>query len=86
MYWQSEYECMDRGELELLQLERLQATLNRVARNVPLYRKRFADLGLDPYDVQSLADVRRLPFTTKADLREHYPYGRNRSQGEHSFH
>lgn len=75
MYWQSEYECMERGELELLQLERLQATLNRVARNVPLYRKRFTDLGLDPYDVQSLDDVRRLPFTTKADLREHYPYG-----------
>ncbi len=75
MYWQSEYECMDRGELEMLQLERLQATLNRVARNVPLYRKRFADLGIDPYDVQSLTDLRRLPFTTKNDLREHYPYG-----------
>lgn len=75
MYWQSEYECMDRGDLELLQLERLQATLNRVARNVPLYRRRFAELGIDPYDVQSLADVQRLPFTTKADLRENYPYG-----------
>jgi phenylacetate-CoA ligase len=75
MYWQNEYECMDRGELEMLQLERLQATLNRVARNVPLYRKRFADLGIDPYDVQSLTDLRRLPFTTKNDLREHYPYG-----------
>jgi phenylacetate-CoA ligase len=75
MYWQSEYECMERGELELLQLERLQATLNRVARNVPLYRKRFADLGIDPYDVQSLADVKRLPFTTKDDLRQNYPYG-----------
>jgi len=73
MYWQSEYECMDRGELELLQLERLQATLNRVARNVPLYRKRFAELGIDPYDVQSLEDVRRLPFTTKDDLRSAYP-------------
>lgn len=49
MYWQIEYECMDRKELELLQLERLQATLNRVARNVPLYRTRFAELGTDPY-------------------------------------
>ncbi len=75
MYWQSEYECMERGELELLQLERLQATLNRVARNVPLYRKRFAELGIDPYDVQSLEDVKRLPFTTKDDLRQNYPYG-----------
>ena len=75
MFWQIEYECMERGELELLQLERLQATLNRVARNVPLYRKRFAELGIDPYDVQSLEDVKRLPFTTKDDLRQHYPYG-----------
>ena len=75
MYWQSEYECMERSELELLQLERLQATLNRVARNVPLYRNRFAELGIDPYDVQSLEDVKRLPFTTKDDLRQNYPYG-----------
>jgi len=75
MYWQAELECMDRGELELLQLERLQATLNRVTRNVPLYRTRFSDLGLDPYDLQSLEDVRKIPFTTKDDLREHYPYG-----------
>lgn len=75
MYWQTELECMDSGELELLQLERLQATLNRVARNVPLYRTRFTDLGLDPYDIQSLEDVRQLPFTTKDDLRDHYPYG-----------
>lgn len=75
MYWQSEYECMQREDLELLQLERLQATLNRVARNVPLYRRRFADLGMDPYEVQSLADVQELPFTTKDDLRQNYPYG-----------
>lgn len=75
MYWQGDLECMDRAELELLQLERLQATLNRVSRNVPLYRTRFAQLGLDPYDLQSLADVQRLPLTTKSDLREHYPYG-----------
>ncbi|NLY42046.1 MAG: phenylacetate--CoA ligase [Desulfovibrionales bacterium] len=75
MYWQSDMECMSRDDLELVQLERLQATLNRVARNVPLYRKRFADLGIDPYDIQSLADVQRLPFTTKADLRDNYPYG-----------
>ncbi|GAB1409989.1 phenylacetate--CoA ligase [Desulfovibrionales bacterium] len=75
MYWQSDIECMHREELDLVQLERLQATLNRVARTVPLYRKRFADLGIDPYDVQSLDDVQRLPFTTKADVRDNYPYG-----------
>jgi phenylacetate-CoA ligase len=66
---------MDRRELAQLQLERLQATLNRVARNVPLYRKRFAERDIDPETFSSLADVRRLPFTTKADLREAYPYG-----------
>lgn len=75
MYWQTEYECMQPDELRQIQLERLQATLNRVSRNVPLYRKRFADLGIDPYDVESLEDLRRLPFTTKADLRDQYPYG-----------
>lgn len=75
MYWQAEYECMQRDELEQIQLERLQATLNRVSRNVPLYRKRFAELGIDPYDIQTLEDVRNLPFTTKADLRDNYPYG-----------
>ncbi len=75
MYWQADQECMPREELEQVQLERLQATLNRVSRNVPLYRKRFADMGFDPYDIRCLDDVRRLPFTTKADLRENYPYG-----------
>ncbi len=69
------YETMDRRELAQLQLERLQATLNRVAKNVPLYRKRFAELGIDPETFSDLADVRRLPFTTKADLRDAYPYG-----------
>lgn len=68
-------ETMDRGELAQVQLERLQATLNRVARNVPLYRRRFAEQGIDPEAFSDLADVDRLPFTTKADLREAYPYG-----------
>jgi len=68
-------ETMDRRELAQVQLERLQATLNRVARNVPLYRRRFAERDIDPEAFADLADVRRLPFTTKADLREAYPYG-----------
>ncbi len=75
MYWQREIECMDRETLELLQLERLQATLNRVVRNVPLYRQRFRELGIDPYDIQRLEDIRHLPFTTKDDVRQNYPYG-----------
>jgi phenylacetate-CoA ligase len=69
------FETMDRRDLAQVQLERLQATLNRVARNVPLYRRRFAERDIDPETFADLADVRRLPFTTKADLREAYPYG-----------
>lgn len=68
-------ETMDRRDLRQVQLERLQATLYRVARNVPLYRRRFAERDIDPEAFADLADVRRLPFTTKADLREAYPYG-----------
>lgn len=75
MYFEKDVECMDRAELEDLQLERLQATLNRVARNVPLYRQRFAELGLDPDDFRSMDDLRKLPFTTKQDIRDNYPYG-----------
>jgi phenylacetate-CoA ligase len=75
MYWEPDGECMDREELEQLQLERLQATLNRVYAHVPFYRKRFDELGITPEDVGSLADLARLPFTTKADLRDNYPYG-----------
>ncbi|MEA4855201.1 phenylacetate--CoA ligase [Solidesulfovibrio sp.] len=69
------YETMDRAELGQLQLERLQETLARVARNVPLYRKRFAEHDIDPEAFADVVDLRRLPFTTKADLREAYPYG-----------
>jgi phenylacetate-CoA ligase len=75
MYWEPKYECMDRDELLQLQLERLQSTLNRVARNVPFYRTRFDELGIDPDDFRSLDDVRRLPFTSKSVVRDNYPYG-----------
>ncbi|GFO60026.1 phenylacetate-coenzyme A ligase [Geomonas silvestris] len=70
-----EYECMPREEIEQLQLERLQATLNRVYKNVTCYRNKFKELGIVPEDVQSLADLSKLPFTTKEDLRLNYPYG-----------
>jgi phenylacetate-CoA ligase len=74
-YWQPDGECMDREELEQLQLERLQATLVRTWRNVPFYRRRFDEIGFDPEGVRGLDDIRRLPFTTKADLIQSYPYG-----------
>lgn len=75
MFWDKEKECMDRKELNQLQLERLQSTIHRVYMNVPFYRKRFDSLGIDPDDFGSLQDIRRLPFTTKNDLRNNYPYG-----------
>ncbi len=75
MYWEPEYETLPLEELEQLQLERLQSTLNRVYKNVPFYRKRFDELGIDPEGFHSLDDVKDLPFTTKDDLRENYPYG-----------
>ena len=73
--WQPDAECMEREELEQVQLERLEATLFRVHRSVPFYRKRFDEAGFDPDELRSTEDLRRLPFTVKADLRESYPYG-----------
>ncbi|MGC2063088.1 MAG: phenylacetate--CoA ligase [Thermodesulfovibrionales bacterium] len=75
MYWEPEKECMDRMELEQLQLERLQATLSRVYMNVPFYHRKFDELGVDPDEFRSLDDLRKLPFTLKNDLRDSYPYG-----------
>ncbi len=74
-YWQPEAELLDREELEQLQLERLESTLTRVYRSVPFYRQRFDEIGFDPEELRSIADLRRLPFTEKQDLRKAYPYG-----------
>ena len=63
------------GELRALQLERLRATLRHAYENVPFYRESFDKAGVRPEDCRSLADLARFPFTTKADLRENYPYG-----------
>jgi phenylacetate-CoA ligase len=73
--WDPTYECMSREDIEQLQLERLQATLNRVYKSVTCYRNKFTEQGIVPEDVQSLADLAKLPFTTKEDLRLNYPYG-----------
>jgi phenylacetate-CoA ligase len=75
VYWQPDLECMDREELEQLQLEKLQETLLRVARNVPFYRERLDAIGFDPDELRSVADLRRLPFTEKRHLVDAYPYG-----------
>ncbi|MHC0431779.1 phenylacetate--CoA ligase PaaK [Streptomyces sp. O3] len=68
-------ERLDRDELATLQLERLRATLRHAYDNVPFYRESFDKAGLRPDDCRSLADLARFPFTTKADLRDTYPFG-----------
>ena len=75
MFWDQASETIARPTLEQLQLKRLQATVGRVAQRVPFYRQRFADLGVSPEKIKTLADVRHLPMTTGADLRAIYPDG-----------
>ena len=73
--WNADAETMPREDLEQLQLERLQSTLNRVYKNVKFYRNRFDELGIEPADIRSREDLEKIPFTTKDDLRDNYPYG-----------
>ena len=73
-YFNPELETMSRPELEKLQLERLKKTVQHCM-NSEFYQKRFAEMGITPDDIQSLDDVKKLPFTTKEDLRENYPFG-----------
>ncbi len=75
MYWNEEMETMPRDRLEALQLERLQTVVERVYETSSFYRRAFDRKGVQPGDIQSLDDLSKLPFTTKADLRDHYPFG-----------
>ncbi|BAU81144.1 phenylacetate-CoA ligase [Streptomyces laurentii] len=68
-------ERLGRDELEALQLERMRASLRHAYDNVAFYRQSFDQAGVRPEDCRTLADLARFPFTTKIDLREHYPYG-----------
>ena len=69
------YECMSREEMRKVQSERLIKTVHRVYENVPFYRKKMDDMGILPGDIKSVDDIVKLPFTTKQDLRDHYPFG-----------
>ncbi|WP_027941797.1 phenylacetate--CoA ligase PaaK [Amycolatopsis taiwanensis] len=68
-------ERMSVDELRSVQLERLQWTLRHAYENVPAYRRKFDEAGVHPHDCRELADLAKFPFTTKADLREGYPFG-----------
>lgn len=73
--WNRHFECMDRDELKKVQSERLRETVERVYYNVPYYRNKMQAAGLGPESIRSTDDLHKLPFTTKQDLRDNYPFG-----------
>lgn len=74
MIWSEKYECMDNKSKKELQLRRLQKIVKFVYENVPFYKKHFDNVGIKPEDIQELKDIEKLPFTSKTDLREAYPF------------
>ena len=75
MIWNREAECMSAEDTSELQLQRLQAVVKRAYEYVPYYKKRFNDLNVGPEDIETLDDIEKLPFTSKTDLRDAYPFG-----------
>jgi phenylacetate-CoA ligase len=75
MIFDMDMETLPREDLEKLQLKRLQSLVERVYHNVPFYRKKLDERGITPGGIRSLADLSRLPFTEKQDLRNNYPFG-----------
>ncbi len=75
MIWNQHIETMEREEMRTLQGERLQNMVERIYNNVPFYRNKLQDQGIEPGDITSIDHLRHLPFTTKQDLRDNYPFG-----------
>ncbi|RAP51271.1 MAG: phenylacetate--CoA ligase [Methanosphaera sp. rholeuAM270] len=75
MFWDEEIECMSKEDMEELQLKRLQDVVKTAFDKVPYYHKRYSEEGVFPEDIETLADIEKLPFTTKTDLRASYPFG-----------
>ncbi len=75
MIWNKNKECMSRDEMHHLQGKRLEKLVALVYRNVPFYREKMQAMDLTPADIHSIDDITKLPFTTKQDLRDNYPYG-----------
>ena len=75
MIWNEKIECASRSEMEAIQSERLIQTVKRIYHNNEGYRKKMQEKGLIPGDIKSVADLSKLPFTTKSDLRDGYPFG-----------
>ena len=74
MIWNEKAECMSKDEREELQLKNLQKVVKRAYETVPYYRKRLDEVGVKPEDIKTMDDIHRLPFTTKDDLRDAYPF------------
>ena len=74
MYWEKEFETLERRKLERLQLERLKKTVNQAVQ-APFYKELYWRKGISADGLKHVEDIRELPFTTKQDLREHFPYG-----------
>lgn len=75
MIWNETKECMSRDEMQTLQSKRLVKTVERVYHNVEYYRKKMQEAGVEPGDVRGIEDLHKLPYTTKTDLRDTYPFG-----------
>lgn len=75
MIWNRKAECMDKAELKALQLKRLQNVVELVYHNVPFYKKRLDSVGMTPDKLKTLKDFEEIPYTTKDDIRDNYPFG-----------
>lgn len=75
MIWNETKECMSRDEMQTIQSARLVKLVNRVYHNVEYYRRKMQQIGLEPGDIQGIEDLNKLPYTTKDDLRDTYPFG-----------
>ncbi len=73
--WNRHFECMDRDGIRHIQSDRLRETVERVYFNVPYYRNKMQEAGLGPESIRSIDDIAKLPYTTKQDLRDNYPFG-----------
>ncbi len=75
MIWNPSAECLTREEMRALQSKHLREVVERVYYNCEPYRQRMQEAGITPYDIQSIDDIVKLPFTSKKDLRDYYPFG-----------
>ena len=75
MFFQKEIETMPRQKIREMQLERLKWTVAYCYENIPFYHKRLTEAGVTPEKIKCLSDIQYIPFTTKADIRDTYPFG-----------